>query len=160
MSDRGKQFEGVVKDCIEALGDVYILRLYDPQGGYTAVANPCDFVCYKRPQFYMLECKERKGNLLSIHSPNPKKMYGDTSNTQWEGMLEATKYGVVAGVICWWIDKDVTKFLPIQELEAYRNAGNKSIRYDYDLPNSLIIKGKKKRVFFDYDFSEFFEKYC
>ena len=157
---RGKQFEGVVKDCIEALGDVYIRRLYDTQGGFLGVANPCDFDAYKYPRFYMLECKERQGNLLSIHSPNPKKMYGDISNTQWEGMLEATKYGVVAGVICWWIDKDVTKFLPIQELEAYRDAGNKSIRYDYDLPNSLIIKGKKKRVFFDYDFSEFFEKYC
>lgn len=157
--NRGKEFESIVKESIQGLSDVYILRLYDPQGGYLSVSNPCDFVAYKRPQMYMLECKERKGNLLSISSPNPKKKYGDISNTQWEGMLSATRFGVVTGVLCWWIDKDVTKFLPMQELEDYRNAGNKSIRFDYDLPNSLIIKGNKKRVFFDYDFSEFFEKY-
>lgn len=160
---RGKQFEDVVKDCIQNLGDVHILRLYDPQGGYASVANPCDFVAYKRPQSYMIECKSKHKNLLSIYSPctNPKDSpYGDISKTQWEGMLKATEYGVVAGVLCWWVDKDVTKFLPIQELEAYRNSGAKSIRYDYELPNSLIIKGDKKRVFFNYDFSEFFQKYC
>ena len=156
---RGKQFEVVVKECIQQIPDVYILRLYDIQGGYIGIANPADYIAYKSPCMYMLECKERKGNLLSIYSPTPKNKYGDISNTQWEGMLEATKSGVVAGILCWWIERDVTKFLPIQELEAYRNAGNKSIRYDYELPNSLIIKGDKKRVFFNYDFSEFFEKY-
>ena len=157
--NRGKDFEGNVKDAVESLADVYILRLYDPQGGYVGVANPCDFICYKRPQMYMIECKSVHKNLLPIYGTDPKKKYGNVSNTQWEGMLEATKSGVVAGVLCWWIDKDITKFLPIQELEAYRNSGAKSIRYDYELPNSLIIKGDKKRIYFDYDFSEFFQKY-
>ena len=158
-TNRGKDFEAIVKECIHRIDGVYILRLYDPQGGYLSVSNPCDFVAYKRPCMYMLECKSRKGNTLSLYSPNPKSPYGDISRTQWEGMLEATHSGVVAGVLCWWIERDTTKFLPIQELEAYRNSGAKSIRYDYDLPNSLIIRGNKKRVFFDYDFSEFFEKY-
>lgn len=157
--NRGKSFEGIVQECIESLGDVYIQRLYDPQGGYSSVCNPCDFVSYKNPQFYMLECKSTHENTLAIYSPDPKKKYGKISNKQWEGMLEATKFGVVGGVLCWWIDKDVTKFLPIEELEKYRNEGHKSIRYDYELPNSLIIKGEKLRVFFKYDFTEFFEKY-
>ena len=34
--------------------------------------------------------------------------------------------------------------------------GYKSIRYDYDDPTLIKIKGTKKRVFFDYDMEEFF----
>ena len=39
---RGKEFEGIVEECIERLGNVYIQRIYDVQGGYMGVANPCD----------------------------------------------------------------------------------------------------------------------
>jgi penicillin-binding protein-related factor A (putative recombinase) len=157
--NRGKDFEGIVKDCFKAIPNVYIRRLYDPQGGQLGVANPCDFDVYKYPKFYMIECKSVHGNTLSIHSNNPKKKYGNISNTQWEGLSEASKYGVVCGVLCWWVDKDITRFLPIESLVQRKIEGNKSIRYDDDLPNSLIIKGSKKRVFFDYDFTEFLERY-
>lgn len=159
--NRGKNFEDNVKEDIERLGNVYIQRLYDPQGGYSSVSNPCDFVAFKRPQFYMLECKSTHANTLSIYTaPNPKKKkYGAFSNTQWEEMLKASKKGVVAGGLVWWIDHDVTKFIPIQELEKIRNTGAKSIRYDLDIPNSLIIKSKKKIVYFEYDFTELFSKY-
>lgn len=159
--NRGKSFEDNVKDSILKLGDVYIQRLYDPQGGQLGVSNPADFIAYKKPQFYLLECKSTHANTLSIYTaPNPKKKkYGAFSNTQWEGMLEASKFGAVAGGLVWWIDHDVTKFIPIQELEKIRNTGAKSIRYDLEIPNSLIIKGRKKIVNFDYDFTEFFNKY-
>ena len=162
---RGKDFEGCVQASIEQLDQpndhVSILRLYDPQGGQLGVSNPCDFIAYKRPQEYWLECKSTHANTLSIYTaPNPKKKkYGAFSNTQWEEMLKASKKDIVAGAVVWWIAHDVTKFIPIQELEKIRNTGAKSIRYDLDIPNSLIIKGRKKRIYFDYDFSEFFEKY-
>lgn len=160
-TNRGKDFEGEVQSAIERQGDVSILRLYDPQGGQVGVANPCDFIVFKRPQEYWLECKSTHENTLSIYTaPNPKnKKYGAFSNKQWEGMLEATKYKVVAGAVVWWIEHDVTKFIPIQELERIRNTGAKSIRYDLEIPHSLVIKGIKKRVYFDYDFTRFFEKY-
>lgn len=157
--NRGKDFEGEVQAAIERLGDVHIQRLYDPQGGYASVSNPCDFIAYKRPQEFMLECKSTHENTLAIYSPNPKKKYGAFSNTQWEEMLKATKYGVVAGGVIWWIDRDVTKFVPIQELEKIRNTGAKSIRYDLDIPGSVVIPGAKKRIYFDYDFTEFFNKF-
>ena len=159
--NRGKDFEGIVKACMEEVSDTYVLRLYDPQGGYAGVANPCDFVVYhKQLQMYMIECKSLHGNTLSIFSNDPKKKYGKVSNTQWEGMLQATDYGVVAGLLVWWIDKDVTRFIPIQEAERLRSAGAKSIRYDADIPNSIYIEGKKKRVYFDYDFQNFFQITC
>lgn len=157
--NRGKEFEQIVKDCFKNCTNVYALRLYDPQGGYVSIANPADFIFYRKPKMYMVECKTIHGNTLPIFSNDPKKKYGNISNTQWEGMLEASEYGVVAGILCWWVDNDITRFLPIQSLREHRAAGNKSVRYDYDLPNSLIIKGEKKRVFFEYDFTEFLERY-
>jgi recombination protein U len=157
--NRGKDFEDEVRKALEKIDGLYVERLYDPQGGYAGVANPCDFICYKRPQFYMLECKSTHENTMAIYSPNPKRKYGMISNTQWEDMLAATQYGAVAGVICWWIERDVTRFLPIQELEKIRNSGAKSVRYDANVPNSLEIAGTKKRIYFDYDFTEFFQRY-
>ena len=157
--NRGKDFEDEVRKSLEKIDDLYVERLYDPQGGYAGVANPCDFICYKRPQFYMLECKSTHENTLAIYSPNPKRKYGMISNTQWEDMLEATRFGAVAGVICWWIERDVTRFLPIQELAKIRDSGAKSVRYDTNVSNSLEIAGTKKRIYFDYDFTKFFEVY-
>lgn len=163
--NRGKVFEDVVKDCLEKDPDVYVLRLYDPQGGYAGVANPCDFIVHNHRMF-MIECKSVHENTISIYSKSkdPKKPhdYGAFTNRQWEGMLRATNTTsgrVMAGALIWWVDRDVTKFIPIQILEQIRNTGAKSIRYDLDIPNSLVIKGIKKRVYFDYDFREFFEKY-
>lgn len=157
--NRGKDFEDEVRKSLEKIDGLYVERLYDPQGGYAGVANPCDFICYKRPQFYMLECKSTHEDRLAIYSPNPKKKYGMISNTQWEGMLAATQFGVVAGVICWWIDRDVTRFFPIQELANLRDSGAKSVRYDANVSDSLEIAGTKKRIYFDYDFTEFFQIY-
>lgn len=153
---RGKAFEDIVKECVEQVPDTYILRLYDPQGGYLSVSNPCDFIAYHGRQMYMLECKSLHDNTFSIFSNDPKKKYGKVSNTQWEGMLKATQFGVVAGLLIWWIDKDVTKFVPIQEAESLRNSGAKSIRFDTD--KGIDIKGIKKRVYFDYDFTDFFRR--
>lgn len=154
--NRGKQFEDAVSKGISDTGS-YVLRLYDPQGGYLSVANPCDFVVWNNHQMFMFECKSTHENTLSIYSNDPKRKYGKISNTQWEGMLEASKHGVVAGVVCWWIDKDVTKFIPIQRLQELREQGNKSVRYDIE--GVYLIGGRKKRVLFDYDFQPFFEKF-
>lgn len=159
--NRGKDFEGEVQTALEKDERTYVLRLYDPQGGYAGVANPCDFIVYHHdewsvPEMYMLECKSLHGDRLSIYGNDPKKKYGKVSNKQWEGMLEASKHGVVAGVLIWWIDRDVTKFIPIQDLQRMREEGLKSIKYDVQAFN---IEGTKKRVYFDYDFKTFFENF-
>ena len=153
--NRGKDFEGVVQDGLEATG-TYVLRLYDPQGGYVGVANPCDFVCYRHGVMYMFECKAVHGNLLSIHSNNPKKAYGLVSNKQWTGLKEAQQKGVIAGLIVWWVDKDITKFIPIQTANKLREEGAKSLKYDIEGGGIITIQGRKKRVFFDYDFNSLF----
>ena len=156
-TNRGKEFEAITKECLEKVPGTYVLRLYDPQGGYASVANPCDFIVKHRSQMYMIECKSLHGNTFSISSNDPKKKYGKISNTQWEGMMEATSFGIISGVLIWWIDEDVTRFVPIQSLREIRDTGAKSIRYDRFIQNALTIRGEKKRVYFDYDFTEFFE---
>ena len=159
--NRGKQFEDVIRESFEKVPGVSIDRLHDQTTHYKGSTNICDFIVYREPYEYYFECKSIHGNTLSIYSNDPKRKYGNISNAQWEGLLEKSQiYGVTAGVICWWIDKDKTVFIPIQTLELMKTVGMKSIRYDAiddcDGDTDMIeIKGKKKRVFFEYDMEDF-----
>ena len=164
--NRGKAFEGVIQDAFEKIEGVSIDRLHDQMNGYAYSCNICDFIVYKEPYEYYIECKSVHGNTLSIHSiPKPDKrgvlhgFYGNISDTQWTGLLKKSKIdGVRAGIICWWVDKDVTLYIPISTLEMMRNLGKKSVRYDEISLDCVIIPGKKKRVFFDYDMTTFFKE--
>lgn len=156
--NRGKQFEEQVRLGLEAVPDTNVVRLIDPQAGFAGVSNVCDFIAYRFPRQFMIECKSCYKNTLSIHTNNPKNKYGAISNTQWEGLLEASKKkGVVAGVLIWYIDHDETIFVPIRILQQLRDEGEKSvnIKDKTKLLGSWIIPGKKRRVLFDYDFTSF-----
>ena len=149
--NRGKQFENIIKTAFLKVPGVSIDRLHDQMTGYKVTsANVCDFIVYKYPYEYYIECKSVYGNTLP---------FSNITDNQWRGMLEKSKIdGVFAGVIVWFINHDVTKFIPIQELQNLKNTGFKSIRYD--TPNGYItdIKGTKKRVFWDYDMTTFFKE--
>lgn len=140
--NRGKQFELVVRRAFEALPDVSIDRLHDQTTGFIGSSNICDFIVYRKPYEFYFECKSVHGNTLPFQN---------ITETQWNGLLEKSKIkGVFAGVICWWVDRNVTAYIPIQSLVIMREElGQKSVRFDnnYILP----IAGKKKRVFFEYD---------
>lgn len=172
--NRGKDFEHVIREAFEKISDVSIDRLHDQTNGFAGSTNICDFIVYKKPYEYYIECKTVHGNTLSIHGNDEKHKYGNITNKQWEGLLEKSKIkGVFAGIICWWVDKDITRFIPIQLLQYLRERGDKSIRYDCDwniaepddkpftfknVQRCINIQGKKKRVFFDYDMDSFFHK--
>lgn len=164
--NRGKQFEQKIHEQLEKVPNVSVDRLHDQTTGYRGSSNICDFIVYKKPVEIYIECKSTYGNTLSIHS-NPKKdkngiphgFYGNISDAQWEGLLEKSKIdGCIAGILCWWIDRDVTLFIPIKDLKYHRNTGNKSIRYDIDTPNCIKLEGKKKRVFFEYNMDSFIKE--
>ena len=90
---------------------------------------------------------------------------------QWEGLLEKSGIpGVSAGVICWWVDKGVTRWIPIEVLNWCKIVKKmKSIRYDYHPFDErtiisktfdiIDIQGKKKRVYYDYDMKSFLENF-
>ena len=154
--NRGKQFENVIRKSFERVDGVSIDRLNDNTAGFKGVAGICDFIVYKEPYEYYIECKSVHGASLPFRN---------ITDTQWGGLLEKSKIeGVHAGIICWWIDKDVTRFIPIEVLQKMREDGKKSIHYswehyfwgDYTVNYVMYqLKGKKKRVFFDYDMEDF-----
>ena len=156
MVNRGKQFEDVVRKAFEKVPNISIDRLHDQTTGFKGSQNICDFIVYREPYEYYFECKSVHGNTLPFRN---------ITDTQWDGLLEKSKIeGVTAGIICWWIDKDVTRFIPIEVLQKMREDGKKSIHYswdhyfwgDYTVNYTMYqLKGKKKRVFFEYDMEEF-----
>ena len=96
---------------------------------------------------------------------NVKQYIGNTLNfkshirqNQWEGLLEKSVInGVTAGIICWFIDHDLTVFLDIEYLDFLKEKGYKSfnITKDSNFIPTVILYGKKKRVHFDYDLKRF-----
>ena len=143
--NRGKQFEQKIRQAFLKVPNVSVDRINDQTTHYKGSTNICDFIVYKKPYEYYIECKSVHGNTFP---------FSNITDTQWQGLLEKSKInGVVAGVICWWVDKDVTRFLSIQDLQLARDFGDKSIRFDEPY---LPIFGRKKRVFFDYDMALFF----
>lgn len=143
---RGKKFEKVVREAFEKNPTISIDRLPDPTGGYLGVRNICDFIVYKYPFQLYLECKVQQGNTLNFTSR--------ISDNQWNGLLEKSKIpGVVAGVLVWFVDHDITTFVPIQELERLRDEpGQKSLHVNHlNFRDNIPLEGRKKRVFFEYD---------
>lgn len=158
--NRGKQFENIIKEAFEKVPNTSVVRLHDQTTGYIGSSNHCDFIVYHKPVELHLECKSVHGNTFP---------FSNITDTQYKGLLEKSKVdGVIAGVIVWWADKDVTKFIPIQMLQALKNMGKKSIRYDEEVfcdSNgdgyvTTTIEGKKKRVFFEYDMEAFLKEVC
>lgn len=158
-TNRGKDFEEVVKDSFLRVPDTSVVRLPDPVQGYLGIRNISDFIVYHYPYQYFIECKSVHGDRFSIHSGDPKRRYGLITNNQWNGMSEQSKLnGVKAGVIVWFIDHDITRYLPIASLQVLYDNNVKSIKYDFTSIPHIDIEGSKKRVFFDYCMYDFFRR--
>lgn len=147
-NNRGKDFEELIRKGFERLSNTTIERMPDPTMGYLGVRNKCDFLAYHFPYVYYLECKTVHSHRLPINN---------ITFNQRTGMLYVSEVrGVIAGVICWFIPEEKTIFMPIQVIERYRLAGEKSINIrKMNDPDFIELMGKKKRVFYDYDFAEF-----
>ena len=148
--NKGKQFEQKVREAFEKVDGVSIDRIPDQTMRHKGARNICDFIVYKKPHEYYIECKSVHGNILP---------FNNISESQWQGLLEKSKIpGVFAGIICWWVDKDVTLFIPINVLQIFKLNGCRSMRYDAYSYDIVPLEGKKKRVFFDYDMEQFLRR--
>lgn len=155
--NRGKQFEQKIKEACLRIKDVSIDRIPDQMGYYKGARNICDFIAYRRPNQYYFECKSVYDTSLP---------FSNITKDQWDGLIRKSDIpGVIAGVVVWFIDLDLTYFVPISLLKILRDNGVKSINpkksyYEYlgtDLWKFPIV-GEKERVYFKYDLEPFFNK--
>ena len=153
-ANHGKRFESIVQKGLEQLSYVSIDRIRDPNSGYRNIRNFCDFMLYRKPNLYYLECKVVIGNTLNFKSR--------ISQDQWEGLYQkAAIEGVGAGILVWFIDHDVTYYFDIRLLHSLESQGANSINATA-LPLAPLrffqLNAKKKRVFFQYDMIDFTKK--
>lgn len=151
--NRGKQFEQQIREAFEKVPGCSVDRLPDQMSGFAGSSNICDLMVYKYPKLFYIECKSCYGNTLN---------FGNITEKQWSGLMEKSEiYGCIPGIIVWFIDHDRTVFITIWELMYHKSRGFKSINVKdlgdewtaYDIP------GKKKRILFDYDMTNFFGRW-
>lgn len=138
----GKIFEQDFKmSCPE---EILILRLIDSSYG----ANPCDFIVYEKPYFYMLELKSTKLKRLPKDMIRPKQL---------ESMYHANKVdGVTAGFLVNLREVDnETYFLNgVDVWTAFQDPNKKSLSLkDIRLMGEKVESNKKRtRYRYNYEF--------
>lgn len=144
-NNRGKQWETKVREDFHRtfpLGSID--RLYDPVGGYLGVHNISDFIAYKYPNIFYLECKSIGGNTFPL-----------SNLKQYESLLPKVGLpGVRVGVIIWFYDHDKVIYAPISTVTKMKEDGKKSINIkDVVNYNLITVPGVKKRVYIDCDYT-------
>lgn len=150
----GKDFEEEIKKAFLREPFVDVQRLYDTTNGFTGIKQPSDFIVYKYPYQYYIECKTTWENTL-----RKDKL------TQLDTLLKKQEVpGVVAGFMVWYIKHDTTVFIPVatvyRHLLKYKSINIKDIQNN-NLAESgdyFYIDGQKRRVFYDYYMDVFFKE--
>ena len=145
-NNRGKQWEIKFKEDWKATMSPCIDRLYDQMSGFVSISNISDFIGFKKPNIFYLECKSKEGNTFPI-----------SNLTQYEKLTcKVGIDGVRAGVVLWMIDHDVVLYIPISTFTKLIKDGKKSFNIkmlgSQEYPH-VVIPSVKKRVFLDCDYS-------
>ena len=145
--NKGKAFEKVIYSCFQRVKGVSIDRVHDQTTHYKGSTNICDFIVYREPYEYYIECKTTHSRSWPIQN---------LSDSQLEGMLEKSQIrGVAAGVIIWFIEHDTTMYLPIEVVAECKKNGMKSIRCDFMHPDRILLCGERRRTYFTYYMKDF-----
>lgn len=149
MASRGKKFEDRFKsDWVESVPDSVCYRLYDTMSGYMGQKNVGDFICYKYPLMFIIDCKSIQGNTLPF-----------SDLRQYDQMLEYKNIkGVRVGFVVWFVDHDKVLWIPVQTMEKIQKEGLKSYNIRKMLDNDnypvLEIPSYKLRTFMKSNYSE------
>lgn len=144
--NKGKQFEKKFReDFLKSIPNSTIDRLVDSTSGYKAITNVSDFIGYKMPNIFYLECKTHQGNTFPF-----------SNLTQYEKLTEKVGIpGVRAGVVIWFYEHDKVWYVPISTITQMMKDDKKSVNVNKDIQlgyNIIEIPGVKKRTFIDSDY--------
>lgn len=116
--NKGKQFEERFKeDWIRTVPKSSIDRIYDTMNYKKGISNICDFIGYKKPCIYYIECKSHKGNTFPF-----------SKLTQYDKLVGKIGIpGVRVGVVLWMIEHDRIIYVPIKTVKQMKEDGLKSI---------------------------------
>lgn len=143
-NNKGKKFEDKFKEDFSKLENSSVDRLYDTMNGYKSISQVSDFIGYKYPLIFYIECKSHKGASIPM-----------ANITQYEKLKDKVGIpGVRTGVVLWLIEKDVVMYIPTSTVTKLKEDGEKSIGLRHlDEYNIKIVPSVKKRVFMDSDYS-------
>ena len=110
--------------------------------------NVGDFICYKYPLMFIIDCKSIQGNTLPF-----------SDLRQYDQMLEYKNIkGVRVGFVVWFVDHDKVLWIPVQTMEKIQKEGLKSYNirkmFDNDDYPVLEIPSYKLRTFMKSNYSE------
>jgi hypothetical protein len=116
--------------------------------GYMGQRNVGDFICYKYPLMFIIDCKSIQGNTLPF-----------SDLRQYDQMLEYKNIkGVRVGFVVWFVDHDKVLWIPVQTMEKIQKEGLKSYNirkmFDNDDYPILEIPSYKLRTFMKSNYSE------
>ena len=150
-ANKGKNFETrFFNNWYETVPESFIYRLSDQMSGYMGSSNVSDFICYKKPNIYLIECKAHAGNTFPF-----------SAFRQYEGLTQyANIPGVKAGVILWLYDHDKVIWIPIQTFMKLKAEDKKSFNIKMlDEYECLDLPSKKLRTFMNTDYSALIDYY-
>lgn len=139
----GKKFEALIASQLDDCG-VCFDRFKDDTARYKGIRNICDFVVFFNGYLIYIECKTIHGKSFN---------FKNLTDNQYNGLQNKSSYNsVIAGILLWFVDEDLTIFVSARVLYMLKEVDEqKSIKIN-DLPGGCIVfKGKKKRTFFEYD---------
>lgn len=147
MDKVGKKFENKFKeDFLKTIPNSTIDRLYDTTNGYFGNKNICDYIGFKVPNIFYLECKTIKGKSF------PLSNLSQYDKLTYKVGIE----GVRVGVVIWYYEQDKVVYVPISTITQMKKDNFKSISLktiEEKLYNIIEIPSTKKRTFMDSDYS-------
>ena len=145
--NRGKAFEKLIRDQIKQLPNTACERLNDGMSGYiNSSRNPSDFIVYKKPYMYYVECKSIHGASIPIQNFKQIDLMAE----------RCTVDGVFGKFIVWFVTHQKTFWIDYKVVLGMQRMGYKSINYNKltDCAGVQEIPAVYKRVYGVYDFSK------
>ena len=128
----GKKHEELVKAWLDRPEEGYSFdRIPDQVSGFFGSSNICDFICFKYPDMYYIECKATWSNRFD---------FSMISEKQHEGLINKSRIQHVHGwVIVLFASYKRAFVIDINEIDRIKQLGRKSINIDKLLSGKLDI---------------------